>query len=394
MRLVGFAPDPPPHPHFHLPPYPLPPSKKPSHQLNVPSGDFKTAGFNLTSNTILSVTGTIWSVQSLDNWPKVAALPSYDSPGAMPGARYQALVWFINATNITVSGSGVINGAGSWWYTKMTNNARPHIMEIHNCTDVQVTGVTLQNSAFWTLRPIYSRNVWIHDMKILAPWPGTGEPMGVLNSDGIDVDSSQDVMIERNYISCGDDHVTVLAGAAEAGRAFNMPTRNVTVQDNILGTGMGLSVGSSVSGGVQDVVFQRNTMSEDVWAWGAGAHVKTRIEYGGFIRNIAYLDNIFKQVSTAGLWIETGYQSSGNCTAETCTEIRDIVFRNFTVLDATSGPGSILCYAERPCVNITLENVHMSSSTDPTRGWGGCEHVASGTFIDVTPAGLQQMCGL
>ena len=357
-------------------------------QLLVPAGDFKTAPFNLSSNALLRVEGTVWGVESLANWPKVAGLPSYASPDAMPGARYHPLVWAVNASNVSVAGSGTINGAGIWWWRQMTSNARPHIMEMHNVTGVDISGVTLQNSAFWTLRPWLCTNVHIHDMRILAPWPN--DPGGVLNADGIDCDSSQHVVIERNFLSVGDDHVTILSGAGAAGRAFGVPSRNVTVQDNVLGTGMGLSVGSSVSGGVEDVVFRRNVMTERAGDWGAGAHIKTRITYGGYIRNIAFLDNVFHRVATAGLWIETDYQSKGNCTAETCTEIRDIVFRNFTV-QAPSGTGYLNCYAARPCQNITLDGVHINSSA---WGQGSCNNVASGTFTDVTPPGLAKVCGL
>jgi polygalacturonase len=149
----------------------------------------------------------------------------------MPGARFHPLVWAVNASNVSVAGSGTINGAGIWWWRQMTGNERPHIMEMHNVSGVDISGVTLQNSAFWTLRPWLCTNVHIHDMKILAPWPT--DPGGVLNADGVDVDSSQDVVIERNFISCGDDHVTVLAGAGAAGRAFGMPSRNVTVREHM-----------------------------------------------------------------------------------------------------------------------------------------------------------------
>jgi polygalacturonase len=89
-------------------------------------------------------------------------------------------------------------------------------------------------------------------MTISAPWC---QDYGCANTDGIDVDSSSDVVIERNVIDCGDDHVTVISGAGEPGRAFGMPSRNVTVRDNILGTGMGLSIGSSISGGVEGVMY-------------------------------------------------------------------------------------------------------------------------------------------
>jgi polygalacturonase len=357
--------------------------------LLVPAGNYKTAAFNLTSSsTQLHVTGTIWAVESLAQWPLVEGLPSYASPDAMPGPRYQALVWFINSTNVSVAGPGVINGAGVWWWGQMRNNRRPHIMEINNCTDVEVSGVTLQNSAFWTLRPVYCTRVYIHDMKILAPWPG--DPGGVLNADGADIDSSQDVLLERLFISCGDDHVTVLAGAGAAGRAFARPSRNVTVQDCVLGVGMGLSIGSSVSGGVEDVTFRRNYMTERATDWGMGTHLKTRVTYGGHVRNIVWEDSVFERVSSAGMFLETDYQSGGECNATTCTEIRDIVWRNLTFNNIGGWPaGSFHCYAARPCVNLTWQDI----SANTTRAWS-CSNVSSGSVRNVSPPGLAQACGL
>ena len=53
--------------------------------------------------------------------------------------------------------------------------------------------------------------VHIHDMRIHAdqhPSCGApGEEVRAVNSDGIDVDSSQDVLIERTYIEADDDAV-------------------------------------------------------------------------------------------------------------------------------------------------------------------------------------------
>lgn len=225
-------------------------------------------------------------------------------------------------------------------------------------------------------------------------------PLGVC-ADGIDVDSSTNVLIERNFIQCGDDHFTVLAGAGASGIAFAMPSRNVTIRDNVLGTGMGMSVGSSVSGGVEDVLYQNNVMTEGRYVnastygfWGQGAHIKTRVSYGGFIRNIAYIDNVIRSASTQGILVETDYQSSGGCNATTCTEIRDIVFRNFTVDivgngGGNGGPGQISCFVDRPCANFTFEAININT----TAAWS-CKNLASIRVADVSPPGLQAACGL
>ena len=367
-------------------------------EVRAPAGPppaiFKTGPFNLSSNVVFTVEGTVWAVENASAFPRVATPPSYLS--SFPPWRHHPFVWAPNATNVTIRGSGVLNGGGPYWWAspEAHQDTRPHLLEIHNVTGVEVTGVTLHNSAFWTFRPIYCTDVWIHDMRIEELY-GAGD-----NMDGLDLDSSRNVVVERNTIICGDDHVTVLAGAGESGRLFNMSSKNITVRDNVLGTGMGLSVGSSVSGGVEDVLFTRNEMTEGRYLnastfgyWGQGAHIKTRVSYGGFIRNIAYIDNTFWAVSTQGILVETDYQSGGQCNASTCTDIRDIVFRNFTVHVVGGlgggGPGDIGCYAARPCTNITFEDVWVN-----TTGTWGCKNLASGTFTNVTPPGLAEACGL
>jgi hypothetical protein len=157
-------------------------------EVIVPAlGIFKTAPVNLTSNVRLNVLGTMWGVENSTLFPLVPPLPSYDSPDGMPGLRHHPFVWAVGATNVSIVGSGEINGAGPYWW--MCGNPpvhcyainRPHILELNNVTGVEVTGVTLRNSAFWTFRPVYSTNVWIHDMAISNPWCNEGG----MNTDGI-----------------------------------------------------------------------------------------------------------------------------------------------------------------------------------------------------------------
>ena len=194
-----------------------------------------------------------------------------------------------------------------------------------------------------------------------------GKNLSGFNGDGIDVDSCSNVLIDHNYINCGDDHVTILAGAGQAGRDFGMPSRNITVADNRLGTGMGLSIGSSVSGGVEDVLYTRNRMNETAGQWGLGIHVKTKTDNGGYIRNVAFVDNHFETAGMPGgaLEIECGYQSGAptGCNRTSCTEIRDIVFRNLSFQRA-GGTGGVTCFPARPCQNITFDNVRNTRESD------------------------------
>ena len=280
-------------------------------EVVVPApGLYKTLPLNLSSNTRLTVDGQVWAIETTNAslWPVVGVVPTYAS--TFPATRWQPFVFVPGperTVNISIAGAGEINGAGPFWWCKPDGQGdcpnyderRPHLVSAHNVSGFEISGVTLRNSAFWTLRPVYCENVHFHDMTVTTPWCGGDLPGGPggPNTDGIDVDSCVNVMIERCDISVGDDHVTVLAGAGASGLAAALPSRNVTVRDCVLGTGMGLSVGSSVSGGVEDVLYTRNVMRERVQDWGIGAHLKTRVSYGGYIRNIRYIDNYFPYVT-------------------------------------------------------------------------------------------------
>jgi polygalacturonase len=372
-------------------------------EVVVPAGGlFKTGPVNLTSNVRLTVNGEMWALETTNTsvWPKVPVVPTYAT--TFPATRWQPFVFAPppatgRSSNISIAGVGEINGAGPFWWCSPDgvgqcpnyDEQRPHLVSLTEVVGVEITGVTLRNSAFWTLRPVFCASVWIHDMQIITPWCGGDEKGGPggPNTDGIDVDSSEDVVIERCFISVGDDHVTVLAGAEGPGRDAARPSRNVTVRDNRLGTGMGMSIGSSVSGGVEDVLYTRNVQQERPQDWGMGMHIKTRVSYGGYIRNIAYVDNVFTYTTNGLIYLETDYQSSGGCNATTCTEIRDIVFRNNS--GNARSVGSLTCMPSRPCVNISFEDLVFNATNTE---WG-CKNVSSGFVRNVTPPGLAEACG-
>ena len=288
-------------------------------EVLVPRGNFLSAPINITSNIIFRVNGHLTAVKDSSRYPPVSLLPSYGYDLDLghfstnsQGLRHHPFVWSINATNITICGSGVIDGSGSYWLQKFHNKTlnkvgRPHLMEIMGGKDVTIgektdgsSRLTLLNSGFWTLHPIYCNNVHIHNINIVASHCKTWNDKCNPNIDGIDIDSSTNVLIENNHISVGDDHVTILSGGGDAGRKYNMPSKNITVKNNILGSGMGLSIGSSVSGGIEDVLYYNNTMNETRMQWGLGVHIKTRVGIGGYIKNVVYDSNTYYNTGSGG----------------------------------------------------------------------------------------------
>ena len=61
-------------------------------------------------------------------------------------------------------------------------------------------------------------------------------PREVFNNDGVDVDSSSDVVIQNVYYDGGDDAFALKSGMCEAGKQFNTPTTNVRISNVVART--------------------------------------------------------------------------------------------------------------------------------------------------------------
>ena len=373
-------------------------------------GTYLTGALNLSTRLTLSLApaATVAGVCDAAAFPVIDFLPSYGSNrDTHTGTfRHQALLMVPSADGARVVGGGTLDGNGAWWGAQRSAGrlkaGRPHLLEIFNSTNTELADVTLANSAFWTLHPVYSRGVHVHGVTIDAACDSS-------NTDGIDPDSSSDVLVENVTIGCGDDHIAIKSGMDAAGRSFGMPSTNITVRNATLLCGRGISIGSEVSGGVEGVLL------EDIQLRGPsehGMHLKTSAARGGYIRDVLYRNiAVGDVVGDAVLGILTNYGDSGdsasagsrfsadsnagsiaNLANTALTDIRNIRFENISrggpKID-DQGAGAFRCFAEQPCENVTFFGVHI----DPAKGWT-CNHVHSPdvpdrkTVVDVSPSGL------
>uniref|UniRef100_A0A1J3FQR3 Putative polygalacturonase n=1 Tax=Noccaea caerulescens TaxID=107243 RepID=A0A1J3FQR3_NOCCA len=274
-------------------------------QLNVPPGRWLTAPFNLTSHMTLFLAedSEILGVEDEKYWPLMPPLPSYGYGRERPGPRYGSLIHGQNLKDIVITGhNGTINGQGqSWWkkhQRRLLNNTRGPLLQIMWSSDIVLANITLRDSPFWTLHPYDCKNVTVRNVTILAPV--TGAP----NTDGIDPDSCEDMVIEDCYISTGDDAIAIKSGWDQFGIAYGRPSRNILIRNLIVRSviSAGVSIGSEMSGGISNVTIE-NLL---IWNSRRGIRIKTAQGRGGYIRNITYrnltLDNV-----RVGIVIKTDY---------------------------------------------------------------------------------------
>lgn len=81
---------------------------------------FLTGCFNLTSNVILNVRGTILASQDSSNYVQIEPLPWYGGgqDAQMSGLpEWHPVIRSYHASNITITGGGKIDGQGAPWWT-------------------------------------------------------------------------------------------------------------------------------------------------------------------------------------------------------------------------------------------------------------------------------------
>lgn len=146
-----------------------------------------------------------------------------------------------------------------------------------NCENVYIEGVSLEQTAFWNIVPVYCNNVIIRGVTVNS--------VGIPRGDGIDVESSRNVLIEYSTLSCGDDCFTMKAGRGPDGIRVNKPTENVVVRYCLAKTGHGgITCGSETAGTIRNL-YVHDCVFENT---GVGIRFKTRRPRGGGGENLTY----------------------------------------------------------------------------------------------------------
>jgi len=221
-----------------------------------------------------------------------------------------ALINVYQQSGVKISGDGAIDGDGKiWWdqYWKMRREEyepkglrwavdydcqRPRLIQIYKSDNVDLQGLTLKRSGFWTVHICYSQKVTVDGVTIRNNIGGLGP-----STDGVDVDSSSNVLVERCDFECNDDAICLKAGRDADGLRVNRPTEKVVVHDCTVRKGAaGITIGSETSGGIREVEAYGIHVLEGV---SNGIFFKSSSRRGGTVENINIHDMDIQGVRTA-----------------------------------------------------------------------------------------------
>lgn len=395
------------------------------------NGRFRSGTLRFKDNVVLRVEAGAALVASprLEDFPtKPSRHPSYTGEfitGKM-------LLHAEDARNIGIEGRGTIDGGGDTWvegpYGSPSFHFRPRLLHFVACENVQIRGVTLRNSASWTLSFLECRDLVLDGFRIESREnPDIEQPRFVRargrNNDGIDLVDCQVVRVANCFINSGDDAI-VLKSFSPGGLCRDITISNCVVSSNA----SGIKIGTESAGTFEDIVVQNCTVFD---TRGAGLAVLTvdgaRIERVSFsnisLRNIkgdaimvrlgarnrthrkdavvnrgSIKDVLFAQIQgtriselgnaisgVPGQAIENvtlrdiALEFTGGGTAELA---RRIVPENVKGYPGTSLFGQLPAYGffVRHAKNIMFDNVHLRFATDDHRPAVVCDDVDGLTF--------------
>jgi polygalacturonase len=300
----------------------------------VPTGLWLTGPVVLKSNVNLHLQkgALLQFTKDFDQYPLVEG--NWEGLAQM---RNQSPLSANNATNIAVTGYGIIDGNGDAWrqvrkdklnetqwkklvasggivsedgkswyptekwmkaskmknpgaispektpefYNSIKDFLRPNLVVFTQCKKVLLEGVTFQNSAAWCLHPLMCEHLTVRNVMVKNPWYAQ-------NGDGIDVESCKNVLIENSVFDVGDDGLCMKSGRDEAGRKRGIPVENVIIRDcKVYHAHGGFVIGSEMSGGARNMWVSNCTfIGTDI-----GLRFKTTRGRGGVVENI-YVNNI------------------------------------------------------------------------------------------------------
>ncbi|MFA9388295.1 MAG: glycoside hydrolase family 28 protein [Prolixibacteraceae bacterium] len=337
--------------------------------VHVPAGSFYTGAIHLLSNVNLNLAeGAVlsFSVDPQDYLPLV-----YTRWEGIDCYNYSPLIYANGQTNIGLTGKGTLQGnstENNWWPWKGKTefgwneslpsqllpharpalekyNAnelpveerrmgdgfylRPQFVNFVHCKNVLIEDITIENSPFWVVHPLFVENLTVRGVRINSLGP---------NNDGCDPESCKNVLIENCRFNTGDDCIAIKSGRNRDGLKANLPSENIIVRNCYMENGHGgVVLGSEISGGVRNVFVENCSM--DSPELDRAIRIKTNSNRGGLVENI-YVKNVkIGQVKEAILRINCVYDIKKEGTDTLYPTIRNV---NLSEIDCQSSKYGIL----------------------------------------------------
>ncbi len=315
---------------------------------------------------------------------------------------FSPLIYGNNLENVSIIGHGIIDGQGEVWWNERRRRRqegrtlpetefekqlarlnpgyetagsggggremqflRPPLVQLINCRNVLLEGLTHQNSPFWNTHLVYCDNVVIQNVSFK-------NPPNAPNTDGLDIDSCRNVRISNCHFDVGDDCLCLKSGMDEDGRRVGRPTENVTISNCIMQHGHGgVVIGSEIAGDIRNVAIS-NCQFIDT---DRGIRIKARRGRGGIVEDIR-VNNILMKRTFSPIVMNMFYRCGAKPddthlfspdpqpVTDATPIFRKISLSNITARETRAAAGFLHGLPEMPIQDVQFHNIMIEMSQD------------------------------
>ncbi|UBB88669.1 glycoside hydrolase family 28 protein [Candidatus Kaistella beijingensis] len=233
---------------------------------------------------------------------------------------------------------------------------RPYLMNLINCKNLQIHGITIQNSPKLTVYVSQSDGVILNNLKVLNPKWGQ-------NTDGIDISGSKNVLVYNCTVDVGDDGICMKSSSKKDDTSTQL--ENIIIAKNtVFNAHGGFSIGSNTDGGMNNIfVTDCNFIGTDI-----GVRVKSNEGIGGNVSNI-YIENIvMKNIVEEAINMSSVYENrqvgktpDNNVKGEKIPEYFNFYFKNITCEGAETAV-NLNGLENSPIHDLYFENVMIKAN--------------------------------
>ena len=318
----------------------------------IPAGEWSTGTVRLGSDMVLELAeGAVLALH-----PDIALFPPVEIARDADITPARAALLADGVSGLSITGKGRIEGNGEAFWDRdfyATGLARPTLprpgpaIELANCRDTHVEGITLANMPAYALRFHRCERVSARGITI------RNDPRSP-NTDGIQIRDTSNAVISGVDIRTGDDAIVLKSG--------DRPVDNIIVENSYLESDdAALKFGTGSRVGVTNSVFRNLTIANSRYG------IALFMIDGGTHRN-----NLFEDIAitTGGrhprqfpIFIDIDRREADR----TLGRIVDTTFRRIAI--ATSGASLIAGNPAAPIEGLVLENVvtDVRGAVDITR---------------------------
>ncbi len=351
--------------------------------ISLENGVFLTGTLFLKDNVTINIAkgAELKAVPISDEFKYV----KHNYQSRMDTVPRRAVIYAENVKNITICGEGTFTGGGGMYDVfpsyKGEDPIRPFGFHFIDCENVVVKDITMRNSAYWMQRYLYCKNLRLENLKV---WNHPimedkyKEKWDCVNSDGMDIDSCQDVFISNCMIDSGDDAICLKSEG-------NKPCKNIVITNCILAThASGIKFGTGAIGGFQNITVsncvvrrsEATEMNHPLESWGGLAGIDLTCVDGGVMENITFNNISIDGVDTP-IHIQVGNRLSKDVddngytpqiinndknvdnipVIKRASKVNGVILSNITASNVGKYPCSIHGYKGNKLQNIILKDI-------------------------------------